>query len=209
VFNRKTKIVTVISGDHGGGAAADRIFRTCSPVLVPGYQWVDCPNSSTHLRYVTIVSKIWALQGISTDVLHFWWKSPSPPQNESTVVGNLKYQSISDDFWVSFLNTTCRTFRKETQKPNVSPNRCEILYFLLLLAVSNYGSGSHIYLFWQKSPVKLITNGSRPALRGDPSTFFGVFVTPQFVQALFTVYLLYELKVPGPFKDVQRKRPRP
>ena len=57
-----------------------------------------------------------------------------------------------------------------------------LLYFLLLLAVSNYGSGSHIYLFWQKSPVKLITNGSRPALRGDPSTFFGVFVTvtPQF-----------------------------
>ena len=39
------------------------------------------------------------------------------------------------------------------------------LYFLLLLAVSNYGSGSHIYLFWQKSPVELITIGSWPALR--------------------------------------------
>ena len=34
---------------------------------------------------------------------------------------------------------------------------------------------------------ELITIGSRPALRGDPSTFFGVFATPQFVQALFTV----------------------
>ena len=31
--------------------------------------------------------------------------------------------------------------------------------------------------------------------------FFGVFATPQFVQALFTVYLLHELKVPGPFKE--------
>ena len=31
-------------------------------------------------------------------------------------------------------------------------------------------------------------------------TFFGVFATPQFVQALFTVYLLHELKVPGSFK---------
>jgi hypothetical protein len=39
----------------------------------------------------------------------------------------------------------------------------------------------------------------------DPSTFFGVFATPQFVPALFTVYLLHELKVPGPL----RKRPRP
>jgi hypothetical protein len=67
------------------------------------------------------------------------------------------------------------------------------VYFLLLLAVSNYGSVSHIHLFWQKSPILLFTIGSRPALRGDPSTFFGVFVTPQFVQALFTVYLLHEL----------------
>ena len=76
-----------------------------------------------------------------------------------------------------------------------------IPYFLFLLAVSNYDSGSHIYLFWQKSPVELITIGSRPALRGDLSTFFGVFATPQFVPALLTVYLLHELKVPGPFKE--------
>ncbi len=57
----------------------------------------------------------------------------------------------------------------------------QILYFLLLLAVSNYDSGSHIYLFWQKSPVELITIGSRPALRGHPSTFFGVL---KFLQHL-------------------------
>ena len=49
--------------------------------------------------------------------------------------------------------------------------------------------------------MELITIGSRPVLRGHPSTFFGVFATPQFVQALFTVYLLHELKVPGPFKE--------
>jgi hypothetical protein len=79
--------------------------------------------------------------------------------------------------------------------------------FLLLLAVSNYGSGSHIYLFWQKNPdrypVELITIFSRPAgPPGHPSTFFGVFATPQFVQALFIVYLLHELKVRGPkFKE--------
>ena len=83
----------------------------------------------------------------------------------------------------------------------MSLNWTELLYFLLLLAVSNYNSGSHIYLFWQKSPVELITIGSRPVLRGHPSTFFGVFATPQFVQALFTVYLLHELKVPGIFKE--------
>jgi hypothetical protein len=72
------------------------------------------------------------------------------------------------------------------------------------LAVSNYGSVSHIHLFWQKSPILLFTIGSRPALRGDPSTFFGVFVTPQFVQALFTVYLLHELNKQqgaGAFKE--------
>jgi hypothetical protein len=37
------------------------------------------------------------------------------------------------------------------------------MYFLLLSAVSNYGSGSHIDLFWQKSPVELITIVSRPS----------------------------------------------
>jgi hypothetical protein len=57
--------------------------------------------------------------------------------------------------------------------------------------------------FWQKSQVELITIGSWPALRGGLSTIFGVFATPQFVLVLFTVYLLYELKVPGPLK----KRP--
>jgi len=77
--------------------------------------------------------------------------------------------------------------------------RVPLLYSSLLLAVSNYGSGSHIDLFWQKSPVELITIGSRPS--GGIRTFFGVFATPQFVQALFTVYVLHELKVPGPFKD--------
>jgi len=31
-----------------------------------------------------------ASQGLSTDVLHLWWKTPPPPQNTSTMVGNLK-----------------------------------------------------------------------------------------------------------------------
>jgi len=47
----------------------------------------------------------------------------------------------------------------------LSLNWTELLYFLLLLAVSNYNSGSHIYLFWQKSPVELITIGSRRVIR--------------------------------------------
>jgi hypothetical protein len=34
--------------------------------------------------------------------------------------------------------------------------RVPLLYSSLLLAVSNYGSGSHIYFFWQKSPMELI-----------------------------------------------------
>ena len=43
-------------------------------------------------------------------------------------------------------------------------NYCKLLYSLLLLEVSNYGNVSHIYFFWQKSSVELITIGSwRPS----------------------------------------------
>jgi len=35
-----------------------------------------------------------------------------------------------------------------------------VLYFLFVLAVSNYGSGLFNYFFWQKSLVELITSGS-------------------------------------------------
>ena len=52
--------------------------------------------------------------------------------------------------------------------------------------------------------MELITIGSRPS--GGIRTFFGVFATPQFVQALFTVYLLHELKVPG--SDMYRRSER-
>ena len=34
--------------------------------------------------------------------------------------------------------------------------------FLITFGVSNHGSGSHIYFFWQKSPVEFITIGSWP-----------------------------------------------
>jgi hypothetical protein len=50
-----------------------------------------------------------------------------------------------------------------------------ILYSLLLLAVSNNDSGSHIVFFWQKSSVELIMVGSWPALRGGPSTIFQLY----------------------------------
>ena len=79
---------------------------------------------------------------------------------------------------------------------------CTSYYFWQFLIMA----GSHNYLFWQKSPVELITIGSRPS-RGHPSTFFGVFATPQFVQALFTVYLLHELKVPGRSRQNTRQSP--
>ena len=42
-------------------------------------------------------------------------------------------------------------------------NSFVILHFILLLVVSNYGSGSHIYFFWQRSPVELITIDSWPS----------------------------------------------
>jgi hypothetical protein len=42
-----------------------------------------------------------------------------------------------------------------------------ILYSLLLLAVSNYGNGSHIYFFWQKRSVELIMIGSYPIARAS------------------------------------------
>ena len=35
-----------------------------------------------------------------------------------------------------------------------------LLYFLFVLALSNYGSGLFDYFFWQKSLVELITSGS-------------------------------------------------
>ncbi len=38
-------------------------------------------------------------------------------------------------------------------------------------------------------------------VQGCPSTIFGVFATPQFLSALFTVYLLHELKIPGSKKE--------
>ena len=38
------------------------------------FQRSDCPNSSIHLWYVTTVSKSRPSQGLSTDVLHSWWK---------------------------------------------------------------------------------------------------------------------------------------
>ena len=77
------------------------------------------------------------------------------------------------------------------------PSNREILYSLLLLAVSNYGNGSHIYFFWQKRSVELIMIGSWPALRGGPEYNFKRFqLNFSVVQALFTVYLLHELKIP-------------
>ena len=44
--------------------------------------------------------------------------------------------------------------------------------------------------------MELITIGSWPALRGGPSTIFGILQHLKFVPVLFTVYLLHELKVP-------------
>ena len=35
-----------------------------------------------------------------------------------------------------------------------------VLYFLFVLALSNYGSGLFNHFFWQKSQVELITRGS-------------------------------------------------
>ena len=42
--------------------------------------------------------KIRASQGLSTDVLHSWWKTPPPPLNTPAVVGNLNQRSISVGF---------------------------------------------------------------------------------------------------------------
>ena len=44
------------------------------------FQRSDCSNSGIHLRYVTTAFKSRASQGLPTDVLHSWWKSPLPPQ---------------------------------------------------------------------------------------------------------------------------------
>jgi hypothetical protein len=73
------------------GAAADRIFRSFSdPVRLFWYQIFRCSNSGILLLFETMVLKSRASQGLSTDVLHLWCKSPPLPQNSSAVVGNLK-----------------------------------------------------------------------------------------------------------------------
>ena len=61
---------------------------------------------------------------------------------------------------------------------------CPECLLYLLLAVSNYGSGSHIGRRARYIYLRLAVG--RPS--GGIRTFFGVFGTPQFVQALFTVY---------------------
>ena len=47
-------------------------------------------NSGIYSRSNLTSFKIRAAQGLSTDVLHLWWKSPPTPQKTPAVVGNLK-----------------------------------------------------------------------------------------------------------------------
>ena len=66
-------------------------------------------TTGSNLWYKKKVSKIWALQELSTDVLHWGWKWPPPPQNTSTVVENLNRKSILvglSSFCFSFRNTS-------------------------------------------------------------------------------------------------------
>ena len=79
--------------------------------------------------------------------------------------------------------------------------KVDLLYFLLLLAVSNYGSGSHIYFFWQKSPVEYL----RLAVgRGGPSTFFGVFAS--VCTGILYCVLLARNQGPGQTHAIKTKR---
>jgi hypothetical protein len=65
----------------------DRILRIFAPVLVPGLQWSDCSNSIL-LLFEKMVLKSRASQGLSTDVLHSWWKSPPPFEGLETNTGS-------------------------------------------------------------------------------------------------------------------------
>jgi hypothetical protein len=55
-------------------------------------------NSGIYSRSNLTSVEIRASQGLSTDVLHSWWKLPPPPQNTSAVVGNSNQRSISVGF---------------------------------------------------------------------------------------------------------------
>jgi hypothetical protein len=69
-----------------------------------------------------------------------------------------------------------------------------ILYFLLLLALSHYGSESYSFLLAEE----LGGVNYDWQLAGPPG---GSEYNFSVVPALPTVYLLHELKVPGPFKE--------
>jgi hypothetical protein len=78
------------------GAAADSKKRSFSdPVLLFWYQEFSGARGKIQVfmvKFGNVMVRIWALQGLSTAVLHSGWKSPPHPQNTSAVVENLKYR---------------------------------------------------------------------------------------------------------------------
>jgi hypothetical protein len=79
-------------GQRGGGSEQNipHLFGPGTPVLVPGFQWSGWSKSGIHGQIRLFDGQSRASQGLSTDVLHSWWKSPLPPQNTSAMAGNLK-----------------------------------------------------------------------------------------------------------------------
>jgi len=79
-----------------------------------------------------MVDKSRASHGLSTDVWHSGWKSPPPSQNTSTVIGNLKWRSISVSFGILSEIPPIGlvgTIQKETQHdPKTPPDRSQKSY---------------------------------------------------------------------------------
>jgi len=71
---------------------------------------------------------------------------------------------------------------------------------------SKLGQLSYLYPIFEILSKSNKKHNSYFGLRGDPSTIFWSFCKHlKFVPTLFTVYLLHELKVPGPLRDPGHK----
>jgi len=115
---------------RGGGSGQHilQLFGSGTPVLVPGFQRSDCSNSGIHLRCVTMVFKSQASQGLSTGVLHLWWKSPPPPKIRSqwSDISNKRLVRLVLGFFLKYHQSVQRTRSKK--RPKTRPDRSKQSY---------------------------------------------------------------------------------
>ena len=127
----RTELIPAWVRQNYGASTGWTILRKNSlqPYLIPAYMrpWlglrisIGMPNfEMPNLDSVNhCTSEYAASQGLSTDVLHLWWKSPPAPQNTSAMVGNSKQTSGSIGSWGNAIDRF---------GPSIDPVACWLLY---------------------------------------------------------------------------------